>query len=66
MYRFNYKYIYYRLFNVIRNTFIKMYTRVSKICKFKDCQFASQVVNAENHLAYVLSAVNRQMNGTTA
>jgi len=31
-----------------------MYSLISKIWKFKDHQFLSQVVSAENHLAFVL------------
>jgi len=56
MYQFNY--IYYHLFNVICNSFVKMDNLVF--------EFVSQVVSPENHLAFLLAAVNQVMNRTIA
>ena len=64
LYHFNY--IYYHLFNVICNSFIKMYSLVSEIWKFKDHQFVNHVASTENHLAFVLMAVSQMIIRTIA
>jgi len=43
-----------------------MHGLVSKIRKLKDHQLVSQFASPENHLAFVLAAVNRLTNRTTA
>jgi len=41
-----------------------MYSPVFEIWKCKENQFVSQVASAENHLAFVVAAVNRVINRT--
>jgi len=41
-----------------------MYSPVFEIWKCKENQFLSQVASAENHLAFVVAAVNRVINRT--
>jgi len=50
----NFNYTYHHLFNVIHNSFIKMYSLVSEI----DYQFVCHVASTKNHLlCFVLAAV---------
>ena len=64
IYHFNY--IHYNLFNAICNSFLKIYSLVSEIWKFKDHLFMSQVASTENHLSSVFVEVNQMINRTTA
>ena len=54
------------LFNIHCTNFNKIYSLVSEICKFKDCQFESQVASTGNWLPYILAAVDRVTVGTIA
>jgi len=63
---YHFNYVYYHLFNVICNSFIKIYSLVSEIWQLKDHRFVSQVASTENHLSLVLVVVNRVINRTTA
>jgi len=62
MYHFNC--IYCHLLHIICKNFIKMYSLVSEIWKFKDHQFVSLVASTENPSCFVLAAVSWVINRT--